>query len=45
MDTDIAVEIDPRTVDDVKIDAYTRAGMNRMSIGVQDFNEKVTSCG
>ena len=41
VDTDIAVEIDPRTVDDVKIDAYTRAGMNRMSIGVQDFNEKV----
>ena len=41
VDTDIAVEIDPRTVDDVKIDAYTSAGMNRMSIGVQDFNEKV----
>ena len=39
--TDIAVEIDPRTVDEEKIRAYTSAGMNRMSIGVQDFNLKV----
>ncbi len=39
--TDIAVEIDPRTVDEKKIKAYTDAGMNRMSIGVQDFNLQV----
>lgn len=39
--TNISVEIDPRTVNDEKIDSYVKAGMNRMSIGVQDFNEQV----
>ncbi len=39
--TDIAVEIDPRTVDDEKMTSYTDSGMNRISLGVQDFNEQV----
>ena len=39
--TDIAVEIDPRTIDDEKMYSYTECGMNRISMGVQDFNEQV----
>ncbi len=39
--TDISVEIDPRTVDDEKMTSYTDCGMNRISVGVQDFNEQV----
>ena len=35
---EIAVEIDPRTVDEKKIAAYAGAGVNRVSLGVQDFN-------
>lgn len=39
-DAEIAIEIDPRTVSEVKIAAYAQAGVNRVSLGVQDFNEK-----
>lgn len=38
---DIAVEIDPRTVDEEKIAAYAACGVNRASIGVQDFDSEV----
>ena len=38
---EIAVEIDPRTVNEAKISAYAKAGVNRASLGVQDFNEQV----
>lgn len=37
---EFAVEIDPRTVDRDKIEAYAKAGVNRVSLGIQDFNEK-----
>ena len=37
---EFAVEIDPRTVDRTKIFSYARAGVNRVSLGIQDFNEK-----
>lgn len=39
--TEIAVEIDPRTLTPEKIDALARAGVNRASLGVQDFNDHV----
>ncbi|NQV20681.1 MAG: oxygen-independent coproporphyrinogen III oxidase [Rhodospirillales bacterium] len=39
--TEIAVEIDPRTLTPKKIDALARAGVNRASLGVQDFNDHV----
>ena len=35
---EFAVEIDPRTVDRDKIFAYAAAGVNRVSLGIQDFN-------
>ena len=38
--SDFAVEIDPRTVDKAKIEAYAKAGVNRVSLGIQDFNAK-----
>lgn len=38
---ELAIEIDPRTVDDAKIDAYTQNGINRASLGLQDFNPQV----
>lgn len=37
---EFAVEIDPRTVDKDKIFAYAAAGVNRVSLGIQDFNLK-----
>lgn len=40
-DAEIAVEIDPRTVDAKKAYAYAQAGVNRASLGVQDFNTHV----
>ncbi|MEH6403070.1 MAG: oxygen-independent coproporphyrinogen III oxidase [Sneathiella sp.] len=36
-----AIEIDPRTVDAAKIKALAEGGINRASLGVQDFNPKV----
>ena len=38
---EIAVEIDPRTVDATKIAAYAATGVTRTSLGVQDFTEQV----
>lgn len=38
---EIAIEIDPRTVDKDKIIAYQQNGINRVSLGVQDFSPKV----
>jgi len=40
-DTDVAVEIDPRTLDREKADALAQAGVTRASLGVQDFNPDV----
>ena len=36
--SEFAIEIDPRTVDREKIEAYAPAGVNRVSLGIQDFN-------
>lgn len=38
---EISIEIDPRTVNEAKIATYAISGVNRVSIGVQDFDEKV----
>lgn len=39
--TRISVEIDPCDCDDARLDALMRLGMNRASIGVQDFDPSV----
>lgn len=38
---EIAVEIDPRLLDAPRADAFADVGVNRVSIGVQDFDEAV----
>ncbi|MDQ0505737.1 oxygen-independent coproporphyrinogen III oxidase [Xanthobacter agilis] len=40
-DAEIAIEIDPRTMDADKVAVLAREGFNRASLGVQDFEEKV----
>lgn len=40
-DTEFSVEIDPNEIDGDRLDALARAGMNRASIGVQDFDERI----
>jgi oxygen-independent coproporphyrinogen III oxidase len=37
-DGEFSVEIDPNEIDDSRLDALGHAGMNRASIGVQDFD-------
>ncbi|MCV2867646.1 oxygen-independent coproporphyrinogen III oxidase [Defluviimonas sp. WL0002] len=37
-DAEFSVEIDPNEIDDARLDALSAAGMNRASIGVQDFD-------
>jgi oxygen-independent coproporphyrinogen-3 oxidase len=38
---EFAVEVDPRGVTDDRVAAFAAAGVNRVSIGVQDFNDDV----
>jgi oxygen-independent coproporphyrinogen III oxidase len=38
---DFAIEIDPRGMDEARLDALAEAGMTRASIGVQDFDADV----
>lgn len=38
---EFSVEIDPDEVDDARLDALVSAGMNRASIGVQDFDPEI----
>ena len=40
-DYEFSVEIDPCEVDDARLDALAAAGINRASIGVQDFDEEI----
>lgn len=40
-DGEVAIEIDPRTVDRNKLKVLRGLGFNRVSMGVQDFDEKV----
>jgi oxygen-independent coproporphyrinogen-3 oxidase len=38
---EFAVELDPRFMDAARVDAFAAAGVNRVSLGVQDFDEAV----
>lgn len=40
-DAEIAVEVDPRELTEPKVAAYRKAGVNRVSLGVQDFHTDV----
>jgi oxygen-independent coproporphyrinogen III oxidase len=40
-DRDFSVEIDPRTVDEARIEFLAGLGVNRVSLGVQDFDPRV----
>ncbi|WP_417249668.1 oxygen-independent coproporphyrinogen III oxidase [Celeribacter sp.] len=40
-DYEFSVEIDPNEIDDSRLDALAAAGMNRASIGVQDFDPTI----
>ena len=40
-DAQFSVEIDPNEIDDERLDALAEAGMNRASIGVQDFDPEI----
>ena len=39
--SEFSVEIDPNEIDDARLDARAEAGMNRASIGVQDFDPEI----
>lgn len=38
---EFSVEIDPNEIDEARMDALAAAGMNRASIGVQDFDDEI----
>ncbi len=38
---EFSVEIDPNEIDQARLDALAEAGMNRASIGVQDFDDEI----
>ncbi|WP_460275160.1 oxygen-independent coproporphyrinogen III oxidase [Celeribacter sp. ULVN23_4] len=38
---EFSVEVDPNEIDDARLDALAEAGMNRASIGVQDFDPQI----
>lgn len=40
-EAEIAIEIDPRELTEAKVAAYAKAGVNRVSFGIQDFHEDV----
>ncbi len=40
-DAEFSVEIDPNEIDEARLDALAEAGMNRASIGVQDFDDQI----
>jgi len=40
-DAEIAIEIDPRELTELKVAAYRKAGVTRVSLGVQDFHKNV----
>jgi oxygen-independent coproporphyrinogen III oxidase len=40
-DTEMAVELDPRTLDRDTVSAFAQIGVNRASLGVQDFDPRV----
>ncbi|WP_121630900.1 oxygen-independent coproporphyrinogen III oxidase [Tropicibacter alexandrii] len=38
---EFSVEIDPNEIDEARLDALAQGGMNRASIGVQDFDDEI----
>ncbi|MDQ7059607.1 MAG: oxygen-independent coproporphyrinogen III oxidase [Sulfurimonas sp.] len=40
-DAEVSCEIDPRHIDEAQMQVMSEAGFNRVSFGIQDFNEKV----
>ncbi len=40
-DAEFSVEIDPNEIDEARLDALAEAGMNRASIGIQDFDDEI----
>ena len=40
-DAEVSCEIDPRHIDEAQMKVMSDAGFNRVSFGIQDFNEKV----
>lgn len=38
---EISIETNPKTFDEKKMEFYKKAGINRLSIGVQSFNDKI----
>lgn len=38
---EMSIEADPRNLSEAKIASYAKSGVNRISLGVQDFNEEV----
>ncbi|WP_171133706.1 MULTISPECIES: oxygen-independent coproporphyrinogen III oxidase [unclassified Ruegeria] len=40
-DAEFSVEIDPNEIDEERLDALALSGMNRASIGVQDFDDEI----
>lgn len=42
-DAEISCEIDPRHIDEEQMKVMSEAGFNRVSFGIQDFDEKVQS--
>lgn len=40
-DAEIAIEVDPRHADPERLQVYAGQGVNRLSMGVQDFDQKV----
>ncbi|MEQ1719370.1 MAG: oxygen-independent coproporphyrinogen III oxidase [Hyphomicrobium sp.] len=40
-EAEFAVEIDPRTLSEAQVAAFADAGVNRVSVGVQDFDDAV----
>lgn len=43
-DTEVTIEANPGTVDDQKLSELFNSGFNRISIGVQSFNDKLLTC-
>lgn len=40
-DAEVSIEVDPRTVDELRIHRLRQNGFNRLSLGIQDFDDKV----
>lgn len=38
---EISIEVDPRNINELQIAAYAKHGVSRVSLGVQDFDERV----